>query len=541
MSLRPLHLILAATLLIFATDASLHTAAAKTTHSKHHHSKVSKADAEPAPPEHVGHSCSGTPALTVRGDIVTSRGLVDAMADAYQAANHACVEVQPFNTLSGIDAALNGSVDIAASARAGAPDRMQEAGLTFTPVAWDALVMITSPDNPVSGITLKQLHDVYYGLITNWQQLGGKDEPIDLYTVASPLDGAEYSLRNLMFGSGTAPVMQPRMYINVNMLEQGVALDPRALGLSTLSGVHDNKDVKVIPIEGVMPTLETISNGSYPLYTPIYLAASPTSAHAAQIAQFMQFLSSDPARQVMRTHDLLPYADAPALTAQSTDQQIASIMTRMESEGLAPPHRMAVSAPGATYSHDASVAPGSQATAQAQLQLAQSHATVPTAAPMAIPQPAGSSTQSAAALAQSTAMPMQTTGNPAQTSSSMATTQTGGMMTNTATMPTSGALAAAVPGAAISKSAKTSSDPSVRQAQAVAPSNPVVISTNGAVTPVQTPTATATPSSYTVVKGDTLSSIARKQSVSVTDLRKWNHLKSNTLRVGQVLQLASAN
>ena len=140
MPLRSLHLLFAASLLIFAADASLHGAAARTTHSGKHH--ASKKHAEP----------SG-PALIVRGDIVTSRALIDEAAAAYEDSGKGRIDIQPFNTVSGIDAALSGAADIAASARPGFPGRAQEAGLNFTPVAWDALVMITSPDNPVNNIT----------------------------------------------------------------------------------------------------------------------------------------------------------------------------------------------------------------------------------------------------------------------------------------------------------------------------------------------------------------------------------------------------
>lgn len=482
MSLRSLHWLFAALLLVFAADASLNTAAAKATHSKksHHHAKSSESESTSA---EVGHACSGTPALTIRGDMVTSRGLVDEMANAWQKAGHGCVEVQPFNTLSGIDAALNGSADIAATARGNFAGRAQEAGLTFTPVAWDALVMITSPDNPVSNITLMQLHDIYYGKITNWQQIGGKDEPIDLYTVASPLDGAEYSLRRLLYGSGNAPVMMPRMYVNVSMLEQGVAIDPKSMGLSTLSGVHDNKGVKIIPIEGVTPTSATVADGSYPLYTAIYLASNPSSPHAAQVAQFMDFLGSDEAKKLMRDHDLLPYADAPALTAQTPDQQIASITAKMVSEGLPPPH-VIVGAPAPQVAANAhtSEQPPAAAASQATAGVTQTAATV---APQTDAQP-----QAAAAV-------------------TAATTGT--------------------------------KNPALKHAEAVAPSNPVVLTANGAVRPVQPAVSDAHSASYTVVKGDTLSKIARKQSVSVEDLRKWNDLKGDTLRIGQVLQLSATH
>jgi len=43
--------------------------------------------------------------------------------------------------------------------------------------------------------------------------------------------------------------------------------------------------------------------------------------------------------------------------------------------------------------------------------------------------------------------------------------------------------------------------------------------------------------SYTVKKGDTLYSIARKNKISVSDLKKINSLKNNTISIGQKLRL----
>lgn len=42
---------------------------------------------------------------------------------------------------------------------------------------------------------------------------------------------------------------------------------------------------------------------------------------------------------------------------------------------------------------------------------------------------------------------------------------------------------------------------------------------------------------YTVVRGDTLTKIARKHGVSVDDLREWNALKGDRIDVGQVLTI----
>lgn len=52
--------------------------------------------------------------------------------------------------------------------------------------------------------------------------------------------------------------------------------------------------------------------------------------------------------------------------------------------------------------------------------------------------------------------------------------------------------------------------------------------------------AVASPSrSYTVRKGDTLSRIAAQHKVSVTDLKRWNNLSSNALKIGQNLSLTA--
>src|SRR5699024_4642861 len=145
-------------------------------------------------------SKTDTSPLVWRGDTTTADGFVDGMASAWHKAGHPRITLQPFNTVSGIDAVAHGTADIAGSVRGRAPRRGDESSLIFTPVAWDALAIITNPHNPVDSLTLKQVHDIYYGKITNWSEVGGKNKPINVYAVASPTDGIEFSLRRLLFG-----------------------------------------------------------------------------------------------------------------------------------------------------------------------------------------------------------------------------------------------------------------------------------------------------------------------------------------------------
>ncbi|SFS09083.1 phosphate transport system substrate-binding protein [Dyella sp. OK004] len=379
--------------------------------------KTSKKPAQPA-----------VPTLVWRGDVTTARGIVIDVAKAYEKAGKGKIEVQPFNTASGLDAVAKGSADFAGSARG--PDGTAESSLVFTPMAWDALVMITYPSNPVSSLTLKQVHDIYYGKITNWKDVGGNDEPINLYAVASPGDGVEYSLRKLLFGRGSQPVAAPRLYVNTAKLEEAVTLDPKAMGVTTLAGISGNSKVKMLHINGAPATTSTVKDGSYPLFIPVYLITNESNPKAAQVKGFVDFLSTDTVRSIARQHSLVPYDEAPALAELDASRR-PTILAEVGARPM--PQETPVAAPGATYASRAAVAPTSERTQDAKQALDTRNE------------------ESAAKKAEASA------------------------------------------------DAKT----------------------------------------HTVGKGDTLGAIAKKYSVSVSDLRSWNGLKNDMVRIGQVLKVSA--
>jgi phosphate transport system substrate-binding protein len=309
--------------------------------------KTTKSTKKPATPP--------PPALVWRGDYATARGVVEDVSKAWEKSGKGRIEIQPFNTASGLDAVAHGLADIAGSARNSAGGT--EGDLVFTPVAFDALVMITHPSNGTGNLTVKQLHDIYFGKITNWKDVGGKDAPINLYAVASPGDGVEYSLRRLIFGRGNQPVAAPRLYVNTAKLEEAVTLDPNALGVTTLSGVASNSKVKMVSVDGVRPSVSTITDGSYVLYTPLYLVTNKESPKAAQITAFMEFLHTDQVRSLARAHQLVPYTDAPQLAQNDKarrEKLLAENGIKMDVVADPIPTATAVSMPTAPAVADAS-------------------------------------------------------------------------------------------------------------------------------------------------------------------------------------------
>jgi phosphate transport system substrate-binding protein len=295
--------------------------AAKTTAAKKPAAKAKK----PALPE-----------LVWRGDRATERGFMADLAKQYETDKLGKITMQPFSTISGIDAVHDGSADIAGSARPGIPERTEEAGTIFYPIAWEALVPITSPVNPLDNVTLKGLYDVYLGRLTNWKDLGSaEDAPIDLYAGVAPLDGVEYSFRARLYPFGDQKIAAPRLYLNTAKLEEAVTIDPHSLGFTTLSAVAGNKKIKALKVEGIDPSAATIRDGSYPLYSLLYLAARGDSKNAQEIDKFIQYAKSDAGKAILRKHALVPYDEAEDLNGKNP-QRVAFIDSHVIRHAVGP-------------------------------------------------------------------------------------------------------------------------------------------------------------------------------------------------------------
>lgn len=308
-------------------------------------------------------AAAAAPGIVLRGDHCTARAFSDLVRQ-YEAGKQGKIIVQPFSTISGLDAVSAGTADLAGSARAAMADRAEEKNINFYPVAWDALVPITSTKNPVSNITLKQLHDLYLGRLTDWKDLGGDAAEINLYGVAGPLDGIEYSTRLLLFHDGDQAVSIPRLYVNTEKLEEGMALDPHGIGMSTLSGVARIPGIKMLNVEGVGASSASIADGSYPLYTGLYLAARDDGKHKDAVEKFIKYTENDGAKATLRKHDLVPYADAPGLL-EKQDARIAWVDAHVHPLAIAETGTPE-SAPNATAQARQRVAPTSELTAEAK-------------------------------------------------------------------------------------------------------------------------------------------------------------------------------
>lgn len=142
--------------------------------------------------------------------------------------------------------------------------------LTITPIGREAFVFFVEPDNPVTGLSSEEIRKIYHGDITNWSDLGGKKQEI------RPFQRPENSGSQAMmeYFMGDVSLKEPLSYEYVNSMF-GVlqkvaeyANEGGAMGYSFRYFVEDlnqENNVRLLAVDGVLPTIENIQNGTYPL------------------------------------------------------------------------------------------------------------------------------------------------------------------------------------------------------------------------------------------------------------------------------------
>jgi phosphate transport system substrate-binding protein len=192
---------------------------------------------------------------------------------------------------TGIAAMINGTVDIANASRAMKQEEIEAAeanGITpveFT-VARDAIAVVVHPSNPVDGLTLQQISDIYTGKTDNWRQVGGEDRPIVLLSRESNSGTYVYFLENVIrLGERESALLfypDTLLMPSSEGISAEVRQNPNAIGYDGLGYVTpDQKMLAVARDEDgpyVLPSIDTVNAGTYPISRPLYMytAGEPT-------------------------------------------------------------------------------------------------------------------------------------------------------------------------------------------------------------------------------------------------------------------------
>lgn len=145
----------------------------------------------------------------------------------------------------------------------------------YTKIGKEAFVFFVHKDNPIDGLTTEEIKKIYSGEITNWKDVGGRNEEIVAFQ-RNEGSGSQSMLIRFMDGT---PIMEaPREQVNefmVGIINQvsDYKNKTNSIGFSFryyMEGIIKNPNVKLLKVDGVEPNVENIKNDKYPITASLY-------------------------------------------------------------------------------------------------------------------------------------------------------------------------------------------------------------------------------------------------------------------------------
>jgi phosphate transport system substrate-binding protein len=253
------------------------------------------------PPSASAPDLAAEPAVRVSGS-GAALPLVQKLAAAYSRQHPADRFAFDAGTNSGggIRGVVQGTLDIGVVNR---PLSEAEAsdGLNVQPFAKDAVVFAAQTASSVRGLSTADVQDVYGGVRTDWEQLGGArglilildrdpDEPQRSQFLLPLLDGRPVQARTIMLTS-------------VPDMLQTLEGTPNSLGYTTLTAlrIRQAKQVRVLALDGVVPGREALLAGTYPWYLTYSLVTRPEAPPAVE--RFLAFVRSPEGQTALAEYD----------------------------------------------------------------------------------------------------------------------------------------------------------------------------------------------------------------------------------------------
>ncbi|MEN6437614.1 MAG: phosphate ABC transporter substrate-binding protein [Syntrophobacter sp.] len=173
---------------------------------------------------------------------------------------------------NGLKALIDGTTDIANSSRFIKDEEVKlaiEKGSYPVPfaIAYDCIIPVVNPGNPITNITMEQLKSIYMGQVKNWKELGGPDAPLVVISRDTSSGTYEVWEEKVMKKERVSPAAL--LQASNGAIVQAVSKNKNAIGYVGIG--YLDKSVKALTVNSIAGSEETTLNGTFPISRALYM------------------------------------------------------------------------------------------------------------------------------------------------------------------------------------------------------------------------------------------------------------------------------
>jgi len=216
------------------------------------------------------------------------------------------VMAQGGGSTRGFEDCIAGRNSLGAMARELTPE--EKAQVIAFLIAYDGVGIVVHASNQIAGVTTEQLRQIYRKQITNWSNLGGRNDRIVLVHKAEGHATREVFMKY----TGLSP---DEMTSNTDVTAgdnaqviRVVANTANAIGYVSLGEViraaEAGQPVRLVKFNGIEPVMENVTNKTYPLFHPLYLISKGEPQGGSRV--LLDFLRSPEGKAIIRQGNYVP-------------------------------------------------------------------------------------------------------------------------------------------------------------------------------------------------------------------------------------------
>lgn len=245
--------------------------------------------------------------LVIKGSDTLGAKLVPQLAEQFKAQHPGTTfDIAAEGSTTGIAAIIDGTAQIGMSSRRAKPAEVSTAsgkGVNLKPtiVAYDGMAVIVNSANPIKSLTKKQVEQIFAGDVTDWSAVGGSSGKISIYT-RNTSSGTYSDWKELAMKKRDYAPSAQKMAGNEQIAAE-VGKNPNGIGYVGLAYTKAS-GIKVVPIDGVVPSVQTVHAKTYPYARPTFYYTNGEPGGVAK--EFVDFTISRPGQKVVDQVGFVP-------------------------------------------------------------------------------------------------------------------------------------------------------------------------------------------------------------------------------------------
>ncbi|MFH0976345.1 MAG: PstS family phosphate ABC transporter substrate-binding protein [Spirochaetota bacterium] len=243
--------------------------------------------------------------IVIKGS-TTVLPITQKASEEYRKMSSVSISIEGSGSGNGIKALLDSTCDIANSSREMKKEELEAAkkkGINVKEIvcAYDMIVPVVHPSNPVKNLSIDQLKAIYTGAVTNWKEVGGKDQKI--VVVSRDTSSGTYEVWHEKVMKKADVSNKALLQASNGAIISTVSVNPKAIGYVGYG--YLNKSVHPLTVNKIEGTIENGKSGKYPVSRKLYMYVNKDTM-SKDTQDFINFILGKKGQALVKEEGYIP-------------------------------------------------------------------------------------------------------------------------------------------------------------------------------------------------------------------------------------------